>query len=269
MKISSAFVVLSCMSFAACKTNQFRSETETLPKTETTPKSTAKAPVATETGTVTINTIDTSVSELQLNQSCDRPVQLLSSTVKLSFPGDPARVCKFNEAPNLEPKNAFVQAREITTAMLKLPENSEICSMTLDSAAGQTLRYDDFIVLTIDDFVLFSSNVLLTEKLAKMGNYFRWDFGKVVGEPIGMRFKDPAYCVGAAERCVFPGTESVGPVSMKLNYTEISGITKAIQGKAAVPVDLITTGDDNLTKDCLHTTLDLAVTMTYIKKAAP
>ncbi len=150
---------------------------------------------------------------------------------------------------------------------MKLPEGSEICSMTLESPATAKLQYDDFMILTIDDFVIFSSNKDIVPKLTQINGLYKWDFLKVREMPVD--FKALPYCIGAMERCMFPGTDTEGPVLLKLNYTEIAGITKAIQGKVQVPVDIVTTGDNDDSDDkmdCFHMALDLTVTLNYIKK---
>ncbi len=257
----------------ACKTSHFKSQTDEgeAPAIEV-PTVTSKAPASPKPKTEPIDavidtkSIETATTELQLNQSCDKPVQLLSMVQKFSFLG-PKTTCSFGVAPNLERKNNFVQAREVFSRILKLPDNSEICSISLESPPDAKIRYDDFILFTIDDFVLFSSNKELVAKLNQVNAFYLWDFSKVVEMPI-VDFKSPAYCVGAAERCKFPLTETDGPVTFKLNYAEIAGIAKAIQGKASVPFNLIATGDDN-DVDCFYTDLDLSITLNYIKKPKP
>jgi hypothetical protein len=130
------------------------------------------------------------------------------------------------------------------------------------------MKYDDFIILTLDDFVVFSSNKDFLPKLDRLGTLYKWDFLKLRETPV--KFDAEPYCIGAIERCKFPRTDTEGPVLLKLNYSEIAGVTKAIQGKTQVPIDLIATGDNdddpNRKMDCYHETLDLTVSMNYIKK---
>jgi hypothetical protein len=270
MKRLTVSVLVGAFGLVACKTSQFRGkaqEAETAveeAKVQTTiPKvSSSNAPANVP---VTSTVIDSSTTDLQLNQSCEKPVQLLMSQVKLSFAE--SKKCAFNVEPNKAPLDAHLQAQKISTMDLKLPENSEICSMKLETPANAQVQYDDFLILAIDDFVIFSSNGDFLPKLDKINGLYKWDFLKVRESPVD--FKALPYCIGAMDRCTFPGTDTVGPIRLNLNYSEISGIAKAIQGKVQVPVDLIATGDndDSADKmDCFHTALDLTVTLQYIKK---
>jgi hypothetical protein len=265
MKKIAFSVLIGSIGLVACKTSNFKGsaiEGESppeVPKVTTTETETPTIPP------VTTTTLDTSTTELQLNQSCEKPVQLLQSQVKLNFPE--RKKCTFGVEPNKERKNGYLQAREVSSANMKLPPDSEVCSMTLESPASAMLHYDDFIILTIDDFVIFSSNKDFIPKLDQMNGLYKWDFLKV--REMAVNFESPPYCIGAMERCTFPPTDKPGPILMKLNNSEISGITKAIQGKAEVPVDLVATGDDNDSGneiDCFHTALELTVTLHYIKK---
>jgi hypothetical protein len=269
-----AYLFVGCVihPILACKSSHFRgskaqTEAPTVAEPQPTPSSVPKAPLPIDTEVPIISTpIETSSTDIQLNQSCSKPVQLLMSQVKVSFAK--RQKCKFNVEPNKAPIQAFVQAREVSSAVLKLPENSEICTMTLESPADAKLKYDDFIILTIDDFVIFASNKDLVSKLGQTNGLYKWDFLKVRESKIN-DFKTAAYCIGAADRCKFPGTDTEGAVMLKLNYTEISGITNAIQGKAQVPIELIATGDNNDSPekmDCYHEALDLTISLNYIKK---
>lgn len=270
MKFLAISVVVGSLGLVACKTSQFRGkaeEAETAVEEAKVSTSIPKVTTQTETANVPVTStvIDTSTTDLQLNQSCEKPVQLLTTQVKLVFPE--SKKCAFNVEPNKAPIEAFLQAQKVSTQTLKLPLDSEICSMTLETPATAKVQYDDFLILAIDDFVVFSSNKDFIPKLDKLNGLYKWDFLKVRESPVD--FKALPYCIGAMERCTFPGTDTEGPILLKLNYSEITGITKAIQGKAAVPVDLIATGDNDDSDekmDCFHTALDLTVTLNYIKK---
>jgi hypothetical protein len=270
MKRLTVSVLIGSFALIGCKTSQFRGkaeEAETAAEeakiTTSTPKvTTSKEPANVP---VTSTVVNTSTTELQLNQSCEKPVQLLTSTVKLVFPE--SKKCAFNVEPNKAPIEAQLQAQKVSTQSLKLPADSEICSMNLETPANAKVQYDDFLILTVDDFVIFSSNKDFIPKLDKINGFYKWDFLKVRESPVD--FQALPFCVGAMERCTFPATDTEGPILLKLNYSEIAGIAKGIQGKAEVPVDLISTGDndDSDTKmDCYHTALDLTVTLNYIKK---
>ena len=101
MKAFGIPVLLCCMGLVGCKTSHFRSQTPegvTTAVEEATPE-VPPLPVVPEVTEIKNTAIETSTSTLQLNQTCDKPVQLLSSVVKVSFRS--IGNCEFGVAPNL------------------------------------------------------------------------------------------------------------------------------------------------------------------------
>jgi len=247
------------LSSTTCKTSGFRSQAsaenafqDQPPERVITPSTSSTLPAR----------VQSEVSELQVKQTCERPVQLLIRTVKINFPERMG--CRFGQAPNQVRQDAFVQAHEISRGDLELPENAEICEITLE-APNAKLHYDDFIVLALNNQVIFASNKMLVEKLEKNASgVYTWDFTKVVGSPIAL-FEDGPFCIAPTDRCRLPAHDKEGDVYLKTTYIEIASITKDFTGKSVVPVSLIATGDND-DQDCFHSLLTLDVTMRFIKR---
>ena len=186
-------------------------------------------------------------------------IQIMSQTIEY-----PERAgCSFGKAPNLAAKDAFFQAREISPATLDLPDGI-VCNLSIDSGAKAKFHYDDFLVFTISDHVLFSTNGLLTGFLPKDKEVYTWDFAKVVGKPIE-DFEAKRYCIGKAEDCVLPPHDKKGNLLLKLESEEIAPIAAAIEGKQKVSLDLVALGDNDHA-DCFHKELKLKVDIMYLPR---
>lgn len=172
------------------------------------------------------------------------------------------KTCSFGMNSNLARKDAFVQASELSPGTLTLPPG-EICAIDIDSPADARLHYDDFLILSIDQRIVFMSNSGLESYLDKPEQgILTWDFMKVVGQPI-KNFEAASYCLGKGAACSLPGHDKEGPVSLHLTANEIAPIAAAISGKASVAMDLTATGDNDDT-DCYHTALSVKVKIKYL-----
>lgn len=153
---------------------------------------------------------------------------------------------------------------------LDLP-NGEICSLNLDSQSD-VITYDDFLVLTIEDRVLFSSNKRLVGFFSEDNGVYSFDFSKVKDKALGGNGKsdeaawtDTQYCLGGG-KCDIPRTEKEGNFDVKFEPKNFAPISLAINGKSSVPVTLNTTGDNDSTKDCKHTEINLKATIKFLPK---
>jgi hypothetical protein len=188
----------------------------------------------------------------------DSNIQTLSETLK--FP--PSAECAFNQDGNLDRKNEFIQAQAVQTVKIPVPANIVLCSIEIKSSVD-SLRYDDFLVFTMDKYVLVGSNGNMMNHLQKDGNLFIWDFEKVKGQPADLDDTLPPYCIGAA--CDVPGHDQTGPFNVDFQSAEISELANRQIGKNEFSFSLITTGDDN-DGDCEHTEFDLSLTLRYSSK---
>jgi hypothetical protein len=172
------------------------------------------------------------------------------------------KTCTFGMNSNLARKDAFVQASEESLGTLTLPAG-EICAIDINSPADARLHYDDFLILSIDQRIVFMSNSGLESYLdAPQQGILTWDFAKVVSQPI-KNFEAAAYCLGNSSACVLPGHDKEGPVALQLTANEIAPIAAAISGKGSVAMNLTATGDNDDT-DCYHTELSVKVKIKYL-----
>jgi len=208
--------------------------------------------------------------------TCDTPgVKLETITQEINFP-ERTTACAFGVAPNIEAKQEIVTASESQSVDLTLPKGT-ICSMNVSSNQDTKLLYDDFIILTLDNHILFASNRGINLYMERKGGILDWDFNNLVNKPVG-NWDAQAFCLGKSAvvdetgnvtdpgDCQLPPTEKAGPFKMDLSGSTIAPIALAIQGKTSVPMKLIVTGDNDPDKDCHHTELDLKATIKYLPK---
>jgi hypothetical protein len=195
-------------------------------------------------------------------ETCETATSLQTLEQAISFPERLG--CRFGQAPNLERDQGHITAAEEQSFDLQLPEGT-ICGMEIESQSNEKIKYDDFLVFSIDDKVIMASNEQLVEKLSKKNGLYEWDFTKVVGSEI-KEFKQKPYCMVKAADCSIPATETKGVISLRVSAKDIAPISAALQGRKTVAITLTSTGDDDETKDCSHSTLDMSVKVTYLKK---
>ncbi|SMF02503.1 hypothetical protein [Pseudobacteriovorax antillogorgiicola] len=194
-----------------------------------------------------------------IDQCQDKDVVKETMMVELNYP---ERLdCQWNVAPNLEPKDSFVQAREFTTRMIEIPEGAMLCDLKINSMADAKIHYDDFLFFTLEKHVIFGTNKMITSRLDAVDNVYQWDFLKIRGTEIN-NFDDGEYCLGS--KCILPGHDMVGPIALEFEANNIAPISVALKGKTQLALDLIATGDNDEGKDCMHTNLDLNLSATYI-----
>ncbi len=165
--------------------------------------------------------------------------------------------------PNLERKDGYNQASEMSSVALELPEGV-ICDIALRSPAAAQLHYDDFLVLNLNKNVLFASNGGLTEYLEKSINSFAWDWARIAGKKI-QNFEASAYCIGDKKDCTLPGHDASGPVDIQLKSASLAPIALTLVNQKTTSLDLIATGDND-DEDCYHSALDLTVEISYLSK---
>lgn len=264
MRFRIKLLVLVVCFLQACKNSNFQSGATPVRATQSSlpiEKSTVAGSIP-NTSTAESNfDFPTAEEVAALREKCQKagPALLKSSSQVLNYPEKVT--CNWDKAPNLQRKNGFVQAVEVSSNNIMLPEG-DICEISIQSAPNTVLTYDDFLVLTIDNRVIFVSNNGLIKNLSQDMGYYAWDFKKVVGQRIE-NFLSPVHCIGAANTCVLPATEKEGPVALNLTPAEFAPIAASFSGKKSVPLDLTATGDDNNT-DCGHTALSVTVQLKYL-----
>ena len=174
--------------------------------------------------------------------------------------------CRFGTDGNLEKKQAFIRAYEANPGQLELPTGTvcdvDIKSLPLANSMSPLIRYDDFLILTLDAEIIFFSNASWMQLLDRNNGIFRWDFKKIIDQEIGNKFEAGPYCLVRGAGCQFPGHDKMGPVNFNLRTADIAPIVAKFAGRTTVPLVINVTGDNN-DSDCIHTPLTLEVTLKY------
>lgn len=169
--------------------------------------------------------------------------------------------CRFGSNGNLNRRDRYLQARESQSAELRLPQGAQLCGLELRSEENR-IQYDDFIILSLNDFVLLSSNQKMLNKLSgiEQGAYI-WDFNKVRGTAVD--FNSPAYCLGGSTgNCSVPVTDTPGRFGVDIGSEALVGVADKIVDQTNLTLSLTATGDND-DEDCWHTAIDLEFTLFY------
>ncbi len=177
---------------------------------------------------------------------------------KVNFPE--TRDCKWSAEGNLGRRDRYLQAIGIQSATIELPKMAQLCGIEVASAAT-TLHYDDFLILTLNDTILLSSNQQIISGLkgSSAGSY-EWDFARIRG--IAVDFASPAYCVGSSA-CQVPVTDVTGQFQFSIDPARLQSIAEKIVGQQVFDFALIATGDND-DRDCYHTAFDLEFRLKYV-----
>lgn len=181
-------------------------------------------------------------------------------TQNLVFPS--TNECLWNKNGNLDKKDGSLQARESQTLLVDMPEKAVVCSMDLDSKTS-LFRYDDNMLITLEEFVLVSSNDLITAKLPKAGDTYFWRWDSVKGMPLDLSNPRRFCLAGTADGCQLPPTDQSGKVELKLSTQMLSSVAYLLSDRRQLSFAVIATGDDD-EKDCKHTRFDMNVNIKYV-----
>lgn len=172
------------------------------------------------------------------------------------------RNCSFGVLPNLETRDAYVQAYEVSEGTIAIPEGAVICNLSLQSQPDAQIHYDDFLFLTIENQVIFGSNEQVTQKLPLKDGIYQWDWSQIAGTAIDF-FEADYYCLGSQDTCQLPPHDRSGAIDLTTNSKDIAPLAIAVAGKPQLQANLIATGDND-DEDCMHTDLQLTVIIDYI-----
>ncbi|MFK7825412.1 MAG: hypothetical protein AB8G05_14760 [Oligoflexales bacterium] len=170
--------------------------------------------------------------------------------------------CNYSGKGNLCAKQAHLQAQAIQSKSIELPKNAVLCSLEVESSS-QKIQYDDFLIFTLDDYLLMLSNDELLRKMPKKDGLYIWSFEKIKGKRYG--FEGNRHCLGDDSSCMLPGHDQPGPVNFSVDTESLAKLSQKMQGKEAYRFDVIATGDNDW-GDCWHTDLNLKVKIKYAIK---
>lgn len=177
----------------------------------------------------------------------------------------PARgECSWGIGQNLPKSQGRLQAQEVQRASnIILPPGALICSLEIESV-GRDLQYDDFVILTLEEYALVVSNSELVGMLPRAGDAVVWDFMSVRGKSVN--FEAMPYCHGSNNygNCVFPPHDRKGPLDLTFDSERLAGIATRVAGEREIDFSLYATGDNDL-NDCQHTDFSMKVSIVYVK----
>lgn len=180
---------------------------------------------------------------------------------------DPARGCSFGQNGNIAPRNDYLTARVEQAKSVPIPADYKVCNIELVNVDQQNFRYDDNIIITVNQYIL-ASTTNFTQHLENKNGYFKYDWTKLRGKDAQARPEDSIpskqYCPGKSAGtalCLFPQTDTVGSIQLRFDERTIQEIL-SLTSPSKIDLGMITTGDDN-SSDCRHVPLRFAIKLDY------
>lgn len=146
-----------------------------------------------------------------------------------------------------EPKSFSVDSRRV------------ICSMDLSSS--KEIQFDDSIILSLNDNILFWGNVN-EEVFEVKDNIYQYDWMRLKGssmQSVG------GGCVEGSTACEIPKHDVPGTLNISFSEAINKTIMQDVEEKGATFV-LRSFGDNDDNVDCSHTEIDLQIKYTYFEK---
>jgi hypothetical protein len=154
------------------------------------------------------------------------------------------------------------QAIATTIQTVSASPGGTLCGLELSSTVD-TLHYDDFLIFTLNDYLLIASHGAMVDSLEREGNVYKWDFAKVRGQGDDFDQETEVYCLSQSEgSCTVPGHDEEGPFKFDLASADVAQIAAQLQGSSQLAFGLSVTGDND-DGDCSHTEFDLSLTLKY------
>ena len=174
----------------------------------------------------------------------------------VEFP--PTQGCEFSNGQNLRPVDAVFSAHEEQHAVWDVAENEVICDVrfqfTRDQGGVTTpLQYDDHLAFTMNDRLLFASDVSIVEPMTSDANgYAVFEWENLRGNTLA--WATNTWSVGSDFVLVLPGHDTRGEASLLLDDEAISEVTASALEAGGIDLALHGFGDNDPT-DCGHTGL--------------
>jgi hypothetical protein len=195
----------------------------------------------------------------KLKATCGSGVK---KTLKQSIHFPEVQKCSWGTNGNLGRRDTYVQAIEGQRATIELPINAQLCELGIGSVAT-TIQYDDFMLLTLNNQVLLTSNKeLLVGMQEDQAAAYAWDFTKIRGKQID--FDAAPYCLGDASLCKIPVTDVKGAFQFSIDPSSLGKLAANSVDKKKLDFALYATGDND-DRDCWHTAFTLDFTLNYVE----
>lgn len=208
----------------------------------------------------------------ELMKSCDEAkaagrTSVIKKDVIFSNRGEK---CAWEKDGNLSMKDREIRARIEKYQTLEIPAGATICDIKMEHKAVLDFRYDDNIIMTLNDYVL-ASTTTFSQHLIQTNGYYKYDWTRLVRKPGQVDASDSApdkqYCAGKAEglsSCLFPVTQKEGKIDLQVGERVIQNIL-AMSTPYKLKLGVITTGDNDDSSDCQHTPIELDVDIEYYR----
>ncbi|SMF74533.1 hypothetical protein [Pseudobacteriovorax antillogorgiicola] len=190
--------------------------------------------------------------------------QLTQKTVvqTLSFPA--ISECAFGEGENLGRVNGRIQAVSQQFSQIELPGTEAlVCGLSMTSQSSQ-LQYDDLLVMTLESFVIMSSNRSFFSRLSQKEGLYFWEFESVRG--MAVDFDADPYCLGANSGCEIPETDTFGQLAVQYFPEDFAILSAKLSGRETLMVSLVATGDND-NGDCMHSDFSMTYAVSYVDLA--
>jgi hypothetical protein len=172
---------------------------------------------------------------------------------------------------NLSIKDGWIRAHEEQSAVVTVPTNSLLCSINMSSNTN-TIHFDDFFALRIENFVVAASKVLANALATDADGHYVWDWPRIRGNGsagTGTQMQDIGKYCGTGDCSLpehdMPGNFAVGfalgGTSAGMNAKLFSKLSNLREMKFTT-----TATGDNDAEDCYHSGGAFTVTLKYVDK---
>lgn len=176
--------------------------------------------------------------------------------------------CAWGTADNLPKLDAFAQARIEQVRKVNVPAGAIVCQVQLEDVDQQNFRYDDNLLLTLNNYLLAATSDFQSNFQNKNG-YYLYDWSRLKGKDGKVKDSDtvPAkqYCAGKDQglsACSFPLTDTKGSVQLQFSERVIQNIL-GMTSASDINLTMITTGDNDASTDCRHNPIRFNVKVHY------
>jgi len=170
--------------------------------------------------------------------------------------------CDWESGGNLSPRDAHFRGHEVQSFAYDIPVDTTVCDVRFEFSEEHVgisfpFRYDDHMLLTFNDRVVFSTYRPMVELLnIDDQNYFLFDWPTVAG--IEMGFEVIPWAIGTTYTVDLPNSDIAGDATLSIDPEAISDLTDSALAQNKLDLQLYAFGDND-DSDCGHTGLSFWV----------
>lgn len=166
--------------------------------------------------------------------------------------------CNWNAAGTLGPSDRIFRGHETQWASYDMSAGEHICDVRFEFASDQggidfQLRYDDHLLLTFNDRIVFATDEPLVRDMARdAGGYALFEWRQMYDQP--MNFYPQAWAVGDDFLINLPSHDTLGAAAIAIDPQAVTDLTSSALSENTLDLALHSFGDNDPT-DCGHTGL--------------